>query len=78
MSESAFKNIMRCESVNSVSLVHHVQSLVDYMTSKDYSKETFEEASNKIKLCNSKLRKLKQPIVVDHRKEEKEALLARQ
>ena len=40
MRDSAFKSIMQCESVNAVSLVQHVQSLIDYMTSKDYAKET--------------------------------------
>jgi hypothetical protein len=68
MSDSAFKNIMKCESVNAVSLAQHVQSLLDYMTSKDYAKETLEEASNKIKLCNSKLQKPKQSPPADNRK----------
>lgn len=69
MSESAFKNIMVCESVNAVSLVQHVQALLDYMTSKDYAKETLEEASNKIKLCNSKAKKPNRQPAAEQRKE---------
>jgi hypothetical protein len=37
--------------------LQHIENVLDYMSSGDYQKESLEETSKKIKLCNSKNKK---------------------